>query len=173
MQRMKEILDEVIKAKGMKRRIEMGMAIIKWPEVVGEVGSKFSQATRIKDGKLTVIVSNSVLLTDMRLRKEEYIERYEEILGGGIVRDIEFKLGVIKRPEPREEVEENPLYGDISHIELTDEELAMAEEVAQGVEEEETREVIKRAFIGQLKLNKWRRSLHGRDQIHGRGHPGS
>jgi len=158
---MREILDEVIRAKGMRRQIEAGMAIIRWSDVVGVVGSKFSQATRIKDGKLTVVVSNSVLLTDMRLRKEEYIERYEELLGEGIVRDIEFRLGVIKRPKLREEVEENPLYGDISRIELTDEELSMADEIAKGVEDEETREIIRKAIIGQIKLNKWRESLAG------------
>ena len=161
MQRIREILDEVIKAKGMKGWIDAKMALIRWSDVVGSVASKFSRATQIKDGKLTVIVSNSVLLTDMSFRKEEYIERYEELLGEGIVRDIEFKLGVIKQPESREEIEENPLYGDISHIELTDEELSMADEIAQGVEDEETREVIRRAIIGQLKLNKWRKSLTG------------
>jgi hypothetical protein len=161
MHRIKEVLGEVIKARGMKAQIDARMALVKWEDIAGPIAARFSRAVRLKDGRLTVVVSSSVLLTDMTFRKEEYIERYNELMGEGIVREIEFKLGTIKRAERGKEDVENPLYGDLSEVELSDEEFSKADEIVQEVEDEEIREIIKRAFIGQLKLNKWRKSNFG------------
>jgi hypothetical protein len=96
----------------------------------------------------------------MTFRRSEYIEKYQRVMGEGVVRDIEFRMGRIKQPERGEEVE-NPLAGDIDGIELTREEILKADRMFRSIEDKETREMLKRAFIGQMKLNRWRKSRTG------------
>ena len=162
MDRMRRIIRQLIEDKGFKDKIEPRMAIIRWKDVVDPIIYRFSRAVRMEDGVLTVIVTNSTVLAEMRFRKEEILRRYRELMGEGVVRDIQFKLGVLKAPQKAEGGEEEyPLRGDISGVELTPEEMERVERAVSVLRDEELRERFKRAFIGLIKLRKWRRARGG------------
>lgn len=65
-----------------------------WKEVVGKL-EKFSRATEVKRGVLQVIVSNSVVMQELTIRKAELISAMVAKLPNHKIKDLRFRVGSI------------------------------------------------------------------------------
>jgi hypothetical protein len=64
-----------------------------WEEAVGEALARKAYPTKIQNGKLFVIVSNSVMMQELQFAKAMLRERLNKKLGAFVVRDIMFVIG--------------------------------------------------------------------------------
>lgn len=64
-----------------------------WEDVVGEALARKVRPTKIQNGKLFVIVSNSALMQELQFAKATLRERLNKKLGTAAVRDIMFVIG--------------------------------------------------------------------------------
>jgi predicted nucleic acid-binding Zn ribbon protein len=94
------ILSGLIKRRRLGTGLRRAMAVTKWPQVVGAVAAKKSWAIRLVDGTLTVGVSDHAWVEQLALLKPAILSRYIELMGRGLVKDIEFQVLARRRKKP-------------------------------------------------------------------------
>ncbi|MER3554889.1 MAG: DUF721 domain-containing protein [Meiothermus sp.] len=102
-----ELLNKLLKTKGLEAGLRRGKALTLWPEVAGEMLAQISEATDLTDGVLTVSVPDSAAAFHLKYEREKFIARYAQVLPG-VVSDIRFKERVMER-KPKRKDKANPL----------------------------------------------------------------
>ena len=64
-----------------------------WEEAVGEALARKACPTKIQNGTLFVMVSNSVLIQELQFAKATLRDRLNQKLGAPVVRDLRFVIG--------------------------------------------------------------------------------
>ncbi len=152
-----EILDNLLRRFGYDKKIREQHALFLWSDVVGEHVARNAQPTQIVNGKMSVIVSDTIWLTELNFLRLEYIKKLNEALGAKIVTDIEFKIGEVKqhvqspRANKKTTDKQTPT---IDEIELTDEEQALISQVVADVDDAELQEILRGIFTKQSKRDK-------------------
>ena len=151
-----QVLDRLFRKLGYDKKIREQQAMFLWDEVVGEHVAAHAQPTQIDNGKMSVVVSDSIWLTELSLLRMQYIAKINEELGSMIVKEIEFKTGKVNKPsvrfsQGRIKVEEEEYRKKIEEIELGPEELRIINQAVADVEDEELGEILKRIFTNQKK----------------------
>lgn len=82
---------DVIKEYGLEEKLKNTSVINLWSEIVGERIAQVAKATRIKDGKLSVNVENSVWRNELIFLKKEIIQKINNRFKEEIVKDIIFR----------------------------------------------------------------------------------
>jgi hypothetical protein len=72
-----------------------------WEEAVGEAVARKARPRKIHNGKLFVIVSNSVYLQELQFFKARIKDAVNQRLGAPVVKDIFFVLGRVQDIAPR------------------------------------------------------------------------
>ncbi len=88
------ILKRLTSRMGIDTRLEMEKAVVLWGEVVGARVARRAKAEAVRGGILFVRVANSTWLQELSLLKEEIIKKLNALLGGDIVKDIVFRVGM-------------------------------------------------------------------------------
>jgi hypothetical protein len=75
-----------------------------WEDVVGEAIARKARPSKIHNGKLFVIISNSAFMQELQFSKAIIRERLNQQLGAGTIKDLLFVIGRVKdvamRPTP-------------------------------------------------------------------------
>ena len=80
-----------------------------WPEVVGAEAAAHSRPAAFRQGRLTVFCDAPAWAHELTFLGEEIRHRLDELLGGGVVKELRFKSGrrkpapeasVVPAPEP-------------------------------------------------------------------------
>lgn len=88
------IIKSFFQKKGMWKRLKGEMAVYYWPQVVGkEIALRTS--AKYLNGNLFITVVNSVFSHEIFLRKTEILEKYQKLLGKGILRDVIIKVDAV------------------------------------------------------------------------------
>ena len=150
-----QILDRLFRKLGYDKKIREQKAMFLWNEVVGKHVAEHAQPTKIDSGKMSVIVSDSIWLTELNLLRMQYIAKINEALGVDVVKEIEFKIGKVNKPSeripPRRIEIEEDYRKKIGDIELGSGELKVISQTVADVEDEELGEILKRIFTIQSK----------------------
>jgi predicted nucleic acid-binding Zn ribbon protein len=85
------VIDELVKDLGIKNKLQELDAVIRWDEAVGKQIAQMTTATRITKGVLLVHVKTSTWRNELVLRKKEIIEKLNNTIGSGLVKDIKFR----------------------------------------------------------------------------------
>jgi hypothetical protein len=157
-----QVLDLLFRKLGYDKKIREQQAMFWWDEVVGEHVAAHAQPTQIDNGKMSVVVSDSIWLTELNLLRIQYIAKINEKLGSMILKDIEFKIGKVNKPSvrfspERLKVVEEDYRKKIEEIELGPEELRIINQTVVNVEDEELGEILKQIFTNQRKSIKLRK----------------
>ncbi|MFA4930871.1 MAG: DUF721 domain-containing protein [Patescibacteria group bacterium] len=67
-----------------------------WDGVIVEIDKKYlpeTKALKFSHGKLTVGVTTSGYLMELSMLRMIILEKYDEVLGSGVVEEIKFRLG--------------------------------------------------------------------------------
>jgi predicted nucleic acid-binding Zn ribbon protein len=86
-----EALDELVESLGIKKKLREQEVFSRWDEAVGERIAKVAKPTRILKGTLIISVSNGAWRNELNMRKQEIVDRLNEVLAEEIVKDIKFQ----------------------------------------------------------------------------------
>jgi len=88
-----EFLGDVLTSKGISQSIKNCNTVLLWGKVVeGEV-KKNTEALKVQNRTLYVMVKNSVWAQELTFLKKDIIKKINEAAGYGAVADIRFKVG--------------------------------------------------------------------------------
>ena len=157
MQSIKGILQYVINQEGMNRKLDECEALLVWDDVAPTLAIR-TQPISISRGRMSINVTDSVMLHQLTFYKKEYIDKINLMLGKRIVRDIIFRVGKVEgrgqATESRDEYIER-----LHNIELNQDEITLIDEITDQIElDEEVRDSLKKLFTSQTQLSKIRDS---------------
>jgi hypothetical protein len=79
------------------------LALANWPHAVGKRIASHARATALKGGCLIVEVEDAVWKRQLFSLQPHILRKLQEILGPGVVSDVEFRVGVPRRLPQRAE----------------------------------------------------------------------
>ena len=156
-QRVKGILEILVKRLGMDEKLEESQALLLWDDVASNLASR-TEAVGISGGRMSVNVTDSVILHQLTFYKRKYIDKINLMLGKRIVRDIVFRVGKIQKEKPKTENREDYIK-QLHDIQLDQDELERIDEIVAQIEDEEIRGSLRDLFTNQAKLSKHRSIL--------------
>ena len=153
------ILDLLFRKLGYDKKILEQKAMFLWHEVVGKHVAEHAQPTQIDNGRMSVVVSDVIWLTELNLLRMQYIAKINEELGANIVKEIDFRIGKVSKPSgsraaPRHIEVEEDYRKKLEDIELGSEELGIISQTVADVEDEELSGILKQIFTNQSKSTK-------------------
>jgi predicted nucleic acid-binding Zn ribbon protein len=86
-----EALDELVESLGIRKKLREQEVFTLWDEAVGERIAKVAKPTRMLKGTLFISVSNGAWRNELNMRKQEIVDRLNQILAEEIVKDIKFQ----------------------------------------------------------------------------------
>ena len=95
----KEILEKFIAKKPeISKLVTEAKAASLWEKIVDSEEQKQSEAIKVKNRTLYVLVSNSIWAQEFSLKKKGILEKINNLLGQGeTLEDIRFRTGQIRR----------------------------------------------------------------------------
>jgi len=155
-ERLSDILETFFQKHGYDRKILEHKAMFFWSGVVGEKFAPYAQPRSVSEGKMVVVVGDSVRLTELNLQKLKLIDQLNKELGFNIIKDIEFRLGKVPEPRQFSHLDADKITDDINldDIELEQEVLERIEKTVANVEDGELKDALERFFTSQAKLMK-------------------
>ena len=90
-QRVGDVLNTVIQARGWQRRISLSMVLRRWPELVGESNAQHSTPVNYADGVLIVDCDSTAWAAAMKYAASQIVARLNRALGEQTVLRVEFR----------------------------------------------------------------------------------
>ncbi len=100
--KLESLLKKVMKDLGKKGKLTEEVMAEIWKEAVGENASKHTKPKSIKKGTLFITVDDSSWMYDLTLKKRDIVSSLDGKLKGRKVKDIRFRIGVIKDNKGKE-----------------------------------------------------------------------
>ncbi len=97
----KEILEDLTRSMGLKKRMDEERIILCWKDVVGERIGTHTKALKVRRGKLFVEVKSPVWMNELIFLKREIISKLNLRLKSKVVSDIIFVAERGRRSEVR------------------------------------------------------------------------
>jgi predicted nucleic acid-binding Zn ribbon protein len=124
------------------------LAVTAWPQIAGRLVAGHTRAEKVRDGVLLVTADTATWAHELRMRREELLTRLAGAVGEGVIGDIHFRTGSVRRE--REEVRP-------ASIKLSRKETRAAATAAEHIADEELRAKAERAFLSLARMSRWRR----------------
>jgi predicted nucleic acid-binding Zn ribbon protein len=86
-----DAIEELVAQLGIKKKLHEQDAFVVWDEAVGERIAVIARPSRMLRGTLIVGVKSGAWRNELSMRKQEIIDRLNELLGDKIVKDIKFQ----------------------------------------------------------------------------------
>ena len=87
---LKDIIDRLMKAYGLDKRMKEMDVISAWPELMGTAVANRTKELKIRDKVLYVVMDSSVMRDELQHGKQIIIERVNERAGYEMITDIWF-----------------------------------------------------------------------------------
>ena len=142
-----DLLATAFTGKPAGRRLEEGKIWLVWNAAVGRQIAAKAHPVSFRDGILTVAVSSAPWMQQLTFLKKEMIEKLNERLGHGLVRDIYLKAGLPATPPHQTKPGKNP------GRELTEEETRKIADQTATVSDPELHEAFARLLARQMSGN--------------------
>jgi hypothetical protein len=112
-----------------------------WDQAVGETVAQQAQPTFVRGGTLFVRCSSSAWMQQLQFMKVTIREELNRLLGKEIIKDIRFQMGTIARPTHGESSIKD------QEVALDDAERERIDEALRPLQDDETKEIVKRIMI--------------------------
>lgn len=122
-----------------------------WEEAVGPRIAERAQPEALRNAVLVVSVSSSVWMQELSFLKQKILDRLQQKLAPGIIRDIRFKMGTCKHTGAGSYADPPP--------ELSAEEQEMIARQTASIEDPELRESLQNLFTAGKRQKKKREVL--------------
>lgn len=87
-QRVADIVDALVHARGWEEPVEVAGVVGRWREIVGDSVADHTTVERFSDGTLVVRASSTAWATQVKLLQGELRRRIAEVVGADLVREI-------------------------------------------------------------------------------------
>ncbi len=129
---------------------------VKWRQIVGEQLYRVSQVRHVKDGVVTIVVTNPSVANELQFRKAELSRRIRELTQFG-PDDIRIRLGSI----PEEKLPpERKLEREVERIVLSAREKSLIEKTIEPIKDPQLRYQVASVLTQFFKVSQWKRR-HG------------
>ena len=89
----KDVLDRLLPKLGLDQQVKQSELLAEWPKMVGPAVAKHARPEALRDGVLTVVVDNSMWLSELsRYQKPLLLKKVREQLGAKAVSDVVFRI---------------------------------------------------------------------------------
>jgi len=123
-----------------------------WEEAVGPRIAERAQPETLRNSVLVVAVSSSVWMQELSFLKQKILDRLQQKLAPGTIKDIRFKLGAMQRDRAGG-------YGSAPPPELSAEEQEMIARQTASIQDPELRESLRDLFTAGRRQKKKREGL--------------
>lgn len=82
------LLEAVLAEMGLSQKMLEFRILAEWENAVGPQMAKWSQAKRVNNGRLEVVVKSAVWRTQLSFVKQEIVDRLNKKLGKKVVREL-------------------------------------------------------------------------------------
>lgn len=147
LQRLEDVLQATLKRRKIFLNFEDKHFIPIWNKAVGPRIAAQSRPGNLKGETLFVKVSSSVWMQQLHFLKGEIIEKINQSLGGGKIKNIYFSIGEIPSP-PLKGGEELPFLMEKHFLKNRDRKLI--EESIASLPDQELREILKRVMTKEI-----------------------
>lgn len=86
-----DAIEDLVAQLGIKKKLHEQDTFVVWDQAVGERIAKVATPTRMLRGTLMVSVKSAAWRNELTMRKQEIVDRLNELLAGKIVKDIKFQ----------------------------------------------------------------------------------
>ncbi|HNY62545.1 MAG TPA: DUF721 domain-containing protein [Bacteroidales bacterium] len=86
-----DVIREILAQHGKQQLFLEQQAVEIWPDVVGNLISRYTHKVSVSKGVLTVFVKNSALRFELNGRKSEIIEKLNDKLGAPTIKDLNIR----------------------------------------------------------------------------------
>ncbi len=86
----KEIILQAMREQGLETPLQQKRLVEAWPRIAGEVIANYTLNTFIYNQTLYVRLSNPALRADLSMRRQEFTNKLNAVVGEQIITDIRF-----------------------------------------------------------------------------------
>jgi predicted nucleic acid-binding Zn ribbon protein len=87
-QRLKEVLDGLVEAYGLREKLDEQEVVSAWDQVVGGMVARHTSALQLRRGKLTVRLDSAPLRHELTYMRTELVRSLNERFGREVVKEI-------------------------------------------------------------------------------------
>lgn len=157
-------LEELLARTESRTRVKERLAVLVWPQCVGEFYAERTEVTRVHRAIMYVWCSSPALAHQLSLDADEIVRRINAELRGRYIREIRPATTRRGRSAAKQELEgpavPRPTRDQLQSLTLSQEQLEIIEAEAALVEGEGLRERFRQAVISDHRARKWREA-HG------------
>lgn len=92
-----EVIDSIVTRLGIRRRLKQAQVVERWDAIVGERIARETKPERVAGNTLFVAASSPVWAQELEFLKREILAKIRDEMGKGVVADIRFRTGSVKR----------------------------------------------------------------------------
>lgn len=98
-----ELLGQLLKRYKLEAGLRRGRVLALWPRVAGEMLARLTEPVKLERGELLVRAESAALAHQLTYQREEFVRRYANQLGPGVVTNVRFISGRLRNgTEPGE-----------------------------------------------------------------------
>ena len=90
-QSVKDIILRTMREQGLETPLQQKRLVEAWPKVAGPLIASYTLNTYIYNQTLYVHLSNPALRADLSMRRQEFTERLNAVVGEQVITDVRFK----------------------------------------------------------------------------------
>ena len=87
---LKDVLLRTLRERGLEMPLQQKRLVEAWPEVAGPLITRYTLNTYIYNQTLYVRLSNPALRADLSMRRQEFTQRLNAVVGEQVITDVRF-----------------------------------------------------------------------------------
>jgi predicted nucleic acid-binding Zn ribbon protein len=150
------VLEKVLTGLELGSRTREFLALIMWPEIVGESIARITSVQAVRNGVLQVDVESPVWAQELQFYKPDMISRINAQVGPGAIQDIHFRVRALKRkPVAAVQAPGRPRRGTQGDVQLTFDDCREIQEIGQRVSDPDLQDALKGTMASYRRLQHW------------------
>ena len=89
-QSVKDLIMRTLREQGLESPLQQKRLVEAWPEVAGDLIKRYTLNTYIYNQTLYVRLSNPALRADLSMRREEFVQKLNAVVGEQVITDVRF-----------------------------------------------------------------------------------
>ena len=86
----KDLIMRTLREQGLETPLQQKRLVEAWPEVAGDLIKRYTLNTYIYNQTLYVRLSNPALRADLSMRREEFVQKLNAVVGEQVITDVRF-----------------------------------------------------------------------------------
>ena len=89
-QSVKDLIMRTLREQGLETPLQQKRLVEAWPEVAGDLIKRYTLNTYIYNQTLYVRLSDPALRADLSMRREEFVQKLNAVVGEQVITDVRF-----------------------------------------------------------------------------------